>query len=597
MGETESSTMTPPRTRARRIGVDGLSWLRKDLAERRGEFALVLGVTVVSPIVGLLIPLTVRREVDNLVSGAPFELGQLAGEIAMLLVIVFLSLSLTSVRRFLMARLCLGIVTDLRQALFTHILAIAPRELRRTEGGQVTNAFTTDLSTLHMALKQSLGQLVPSAFLATIYGLALFWFSWRLALLLILVFVPMAIITNMFARRIYAAAHAAQARQAELLGELAETLSAPKEIKLFGLERLLITRFGGVNEEAFGAALRRDLISEIHPFVISLVVAFGLGGVILVSAAFLDREWVEAGGLAGFFTCLALLYPQIQEVSKSLGQAVQLFTGRERIDRVLDLPPERDRVTDGAVPNGAAITLDRVSFSYDGNAPAIRDLSLAIADGERVAVVGPSGAGKSTLLELLPRFNEPEAGEIQIGGVPIGEISLADLRRRIGLVLQVPLLFRGTLRENLLAGQTDVAPDRFDAVVRDARVDEFAARLPEGYETILEPGGANLSVGQRQRVAIARVLLRDPPILLLDEPTSALDVGSETHVADAIRAAGAGRTTVIVAHRLSTVRDVDRIIVLDRGRIVEEGSHDALLDRGGAYAELYAQFEGRDRAS
>lgn len=567
-----------------------LSWLWADLRRRKGEVAVVVLTTLVSPFVSLLLPLRVRDRIEEILQSADF--GALVGELGLILGIVFASLTLTAARRFLIARLCLGIITDLRQTLYRHILSVAPRELQRTEGGQVTNAFTYDLEVLHAALKRMLGAFVPNLFLAAVYAAALFWFSWRLAFLLILVIGPLAVLTNHFARRIHSAGRAAQARQGELLGELAETLAGPKEVKLFRLERRLVARFEGVNREAFQSALRRDLLSEINPYAASMLVAFAIAAVILVSAAFLARGWVTAGDLAGFVVCLGLLYPQVQDVSQSLGQAMLLFAGRERIDRVLALPPEVDEGAEGPTPRDGSIAFRGVTFAYEGGSPAIGNLNLTIADGERVAIVGPSGAGKSTLLELLPRFNEPASGDIEIGGVPIRSIPLGALRDRIGLVLQVPFLFRGTLRENLAAGQEGLDEGRLREVARQARVDAFAEALPQGYDTLIEPGGANLSVGQRQRVAIARVLLRDPPILLLDEPTSALDAGSETHVAEAIRTVAEGRTTLIVAHRLSTVRDMDRIIVMDGGRIVEQGTHDVLVARGGLYAGLYAQFEG-----
>jgi len=567
-----------------------LGWLWGALRSRRGAVALVALVTLISPFVALLLPLRVQGNIEDLLQST--ELSALGRELGLILAIVFASLTLTVLRRFLMARLCLDIITELRQQLYRHIMALSPRELLRTEGGQVTNAFTSDLELLHNALKRMLGTLVPSLFLATVYAAALFWFSWRLAMILLLVIGPLAVLTNHFARRIHDASHAAQARQGQLLGELAETLAGPNEIKLFRLERRLVARFRGVNREAFRSALRRDLLSEVHPFAVSLIVAFAIAAVILLSAIFLARGWIDGGALAGFVVCLGLLYPQVQELSQSLGQAVQLFAGRERIDRVLDLPPETDSGADGPAPEKGGVTFRNVTFAYPGGGAAIKALNLDVAHGERIAIVGPSGAGKSTLLELLPRFNEPSSGEIMIGGVPIREMPLGALRDRIGLVLQTPFLFRGTLKENLAAGQEGLDDARMRDVAVRARVDEFANALPEGYDTMIEPGGANLSVGQRQRVAIARVLLRDPPILLLDEPTSALDAGSETHVAEAIRVAAAGRTTIIVAHRLSTVRDVDRIVVMDAGLIVEQGTHEALVAKGGLYAMLHAQFEG-----
>lgn len=589
--DTETQRPAQPR----RGRVVRLGWLWEDLGKRRGAAFAVAFVTLISPIVGLLLPLRVRSRTEDLLTSAPLE--ELASELGIVLAIAIASLTITALRRFLMARLCLGIITDLRDTLYRHILTLAPRELRRGEDGQVTNAFTYDLDLLHVALKRMLGVLGPSIFLATIYSAALFWFSWQLATALIGVFVPMIALTNIFVRHIHARAHGAQARQSQLLGELSETLAGPKEIKLFRLEAQLAERFGAVNRSAYRETLRRDFLAELHPFLLSTLIACAIAAVIFLAALFVAQDWIAPGDLAGFLVCIGLLYPQVQEIGHSLGQAVQIFAARERIDTVLSMPPETDiAASSGPLPTDGAITMTGVHFTHEGGSPAIHDLSLDVADGERVAIVGPSGAGKSTLLELLPRFNEPDAGSIHIGGVPINEIALADLRTRVGLVLQVPFLFRGTLRENLTAGQLGVPDEKLLDAARQARVDEFVARLPNGYDSEIEPGGANLSVGQRQRIAIARVLLRDPPILLLDEPTSALDVASETHVGEAIRAASKGRTTIIVAHRLSTVRDVDRIVVMDMGRIAEQGTHDDLIARGGIYAGLYAQFEGSERS-
>lgn len=577
---------SPPSGRIIRLG-----WLWRDLMDRRNATLVVALVTLASPFVGLLLPLRVRSRTDDFLTSLPLE--DLAGELGVILAIAFASLLMTTLRRFLMARLCLGIVTDLRDRLYRHILTLAPRALRRGEDGQVTNAFTYDLELLHNAMKRLLGTLLPALFLAAVYGAALFWFSWQLATLLIAVFVPMIAMTNIFVRHIHNRAHGAQARQGELLGELSETLAGPKEIKLFRLEAKLADRFGTVNAAAYRETLRRDFLSELHPLLLSGLIALAIAGVVFLAAMFVARQWIAPGDLAGFLVCLGLLYPQVQEIGAALGQAVQMFAARERIDKVLAMPPEVDGASSpGTLPENGRIDIKGVSFTHDGGTRAIHDLTLTIKDAERVAIVGPSGAGKSTVLELLPRFNEPDTGTIHIGGVALNEIALADLRTQVGLVLQVPFLFRGTLYENLTAGLLGVPAAKVIEAARQARVDEFAERLPHGYDTEIDPGGSNLSVGQRQRIAIARVLLRDPPILLLDEPTSALDVASETHVGAAIQAASQGRTTIIVAHRLSTVRDVDRIIVMDQGRVAEQGSHAKLLAQRGLYAGLYAQFEG-----
>lgn len=575
-----------------------LAW--HEIAGLRGDFWVAMALTGLAAATGLLLPARARVLVDEVLPSG--ILADVSREVGLLLAIIALSIGFSALRRFALERMAVRLVTRLRRRLFAHVLSVAPYDLQHAEGGSVLSGFTNDLMRYLDVIKSILAVVIPTAVFTVVYVSAMFWFSWQLSLTLVLMVVPLVMATGWFARRIHHATHRVHASLAALLRELSEGISGVREIKLFTLEPRVLAQFESVNHEAERALIDREKLISAHPFAVSMCVAVGIAAILLISAYAVSHEMITVGNLTGFLVCVALAYPPIQELSHELGQVAQLSAVRERLDAIMAIPSEPSPGPGAPQPADSGIRFERVSFGYPEQSDILQDLSFTIAPGERVAIVGPSGAGKSTLLELLPLFHRARSGRVLIGGVDIAAMPLDDLRKRIGLVLQVPFLFRATLMENLRAGAPDASPEAVMQAARDARVDEFASRLPQGYDTMLEPGGTNLSVGQRQRIAIARVFLKDPPILLLDEPTSALDAASEAHVAAALRNATQARTTLIVAHRLSTLRDVDRIIAMQDGRIVEQGSHAALLARDGLYAALWrhsqaAGREGEDAAA
>ena len=565
---------------------------RTELAGRWRDLGAALAATLLAAGVSLLLPLQARHLVEDVFPAR--DLVRLAGALAGLLAIVAAGRGLSALKRFLLERLALRIVTARRERLFAHLLSLSPRALQATGGGTVYAGFTTDLTMFQDAMKTLFAVIVPSVLFVTIYVGAMIWYSWLLSLCLVLIVVPLVVATNVFGKRIHTAAHRVQGLFADLYSEIGETMGGAKDIKLLEMAPRVRARFAARNVETRAAAIRREQLMALHPLVMSLCVAVGVAALVFLGAGLLQGGMLDVGTLTSFVVCLTLAYPPIQELSNGLGQLAELRAAAERLDRLETLAPERDSAGPGRIPRAAPIRMEGVSFAY-GDAPALHAVDLDIAAGERVAIVGPSGAGKSTLLELLPRFLEPTEGRILIAGQDTARMSLAALRRGIGLVLQVPFVFSGTLMENLAAADPDATPERIREVARQARVAEFAEALPRGYDTPIEAAGANLSVGQRQRIAIARVLLKDPPILLLDEPTSALDARSERLVGEALAQAARDRTVLIVAHRLSTVKDVDRVVVLSEGRVVEQGRHADLVAEDGLYAELCRQSDWIDR--
>jgi ABC-type multidrug transport system fused ATPase/permease subunit len=304
---------------------------------------------------------------------------------------------------------------------------------------------------------------------------------------------------------------------------------------------------------------------------------------------------LTVGELVMFLSYLALFYVPINQIHSVNHMLQHALAASERVFDVLDTVPEvRDRPGTiwPAVRLRGEVRFDRVSFHYRPDAPVLTDVMLTVKPGERVALVGPSGAGKSTMLKLLLRFYDVRSGSITIDGYDLRDLPLAFLRSQIGLVQQEPFLFNGTVRENIAYGDLSADQEKLEAAARAARAHEFIMDLPEGYDTWIGERGVKLSVGQKQRVSIARVLLKDPPIVIFDEATSNIDTETEVKIREALNHLTRGRTTFIIAHRLSTLHDVDRIVVMERGRIVEEGAHVELLNRGGVYAGLYeAQFQ------
>ena len=480
------------------------------------------------------------------------------------------------------------LVADLRQTIFQRVLRWSLDRFAHWHSGEVISRTVQDTQLVESRLLNGIVDLITTVLTLAGIIVMVFLIEWRLALLTFLALPFFFVAARAFGREVQRIAARAQQQLASLTGLIKDSVIGARIIRAFVQERREAARFRRENERTFDANYRIRRVIGFEVSLVSLMTAVSLVLVLWVGAHNVATRQMRPGDLLAFLGYLALAMEPAISITRLYSEARQAMAGLVRVYELLDVPE-----TIAEAPNAlhlpplrGHVQFHAVSLAYEPERKALRDVSLEVQPGEHIAIVGPSGAGKSSLVNLIPRFYDPTQGYVEIDGHDLRAVEIASLRRQIGLVPQETILFAGTVADNIAYGRPKASREEIEAAARVAGAHTFVESLPQGYDTVLGEGGMQLSGGQRQRLALARAVLNNPAIFILDEATSALDSESEETIQEAMARLTEGRTTFIVAHRLSTVRNAHRIVVILDGRIAEVGAHDDLAARDGVYSRL-----------
>ena len=577
-----------PQDREKAKTIGPIRGLLPFLKPYRHLVVLAFAALVLTAGLSLALPLAVRRVVDNFSADSSRILDQYFA--AALGVAALLALG-TGLRYYLVTRLGERVVADIRQAVYNRMIGMSPAFFERIMTGEVLSRITTDTTLILSVIGSSISVALRNV-LIFIGGLAfLLATSLKLAGMVLLV-VPLVIVPIIvLGRRLRGLSRDNQDKIAESSGNASETLQAAQTVQAFTHERQSRAKFAVVTEQSFEVAKVRIKTRALMTVIVIFLIFASVVGVLWVGANDVRSGEMSAGALIQFLIYAVMVAGAVAALSEIWGELQRAAGATERLVELLNA---RDTVDDPAQPVkmpdvvAGAIAFENVNFSYPSRpeTAALCGVTFTVKPGETVALVGPSGAGKTTIFQLLMRFFDPESGQITLDGVDLKSLRREDFRQSFAMVPQDPVIFAESARENIRFGRPDATDAEVEDAARAAAAHDFLSALPQGYDSFVGERGVMLSGGQRQRIAIARAILRAAPVLLLDEATSSLDAESERLVQQAVEALSADRTTLIVAHRLATVKKADRIVVFDEGQIVATGTHDALVAEGGLYARL-----------
>ncbi|SPF77922.1 ABC transporter transmembrane domain-containing protein [Pseudoprimorskyibacter insulae] len=583
---TTSTPEMADREKSKRIGV--LAQLWPFMRPYKAMMGLALVALVLTACVSLIMPIAVRRVVDNFNA----EDGLLLDKyfVAALAITALLAVG-TALRYALVTRLGERVVADIRKAVFGRVIGMSPSFFDNVMTGEVISRITTDTTLILSVIGSSVSIALRNA-LIFLGGLVLMMLTSAKLTGLVLLLVPVVIVPIfVMGRRLRGLSRENQDWIAESSGNASEALLSVQTVQAFTHEDISRADFAAVTEKSYDSARKRIRTRAMMTAIVIFLVFSGVVGVLWVGASDVREGIMSAGVLVQFVIYSVMVAGAVGALSEIFGELQRAAGATERLVELLgaqDSVRDPDSPLPVPQPVRGEITFDKVDFSYPArpNIPALSGIDLTIQPGETIALVGPSGAGKTTIVQLIQRFYDPNSGQVRLDGMPLAAMTRDQFRREIALVPQDPVIFAASARENIRFGRPEATDAEVEAAAQAAAAHEFITKLPEGYDTYVGERGVMLSGGQKQRIAIARAILRDAPVLLLDEATSALDAESERLVQQAVETVAKGRTTIIVAHRLATVKKADRIIVMENGEIVAQGTHDALVAEGGLYARL-----------
>ena len=588
--------MIEEREKSKRVGA--LRGLVPFLAPYRGQTVAAILALILTAAVALVLPLAVRRVVDGFNEDRAALLDQYF--FAALLIAGLLAVG-TGLRYFLVTRLGERVVADIRRALFDRVIGMSPAFFERILTGEVLSRITTDTTLILSVIGSSVSVALRNVLILLGGLVALLLTSAKLTGLVLLLVPAVVVPIIVLGRRLRALSRENQDWIAASSGNASEALLSVQAVQSFTHEGASRGTFGDVTEKSYVAARKRIGTRAVMTVIVIFLVFTGIVGVLWIGARDVRAEVMTPGELVQFLIYAVMVAGSVGALSEIWGELQRAAGATERLVELLTVD---DPVQDPATPMPLArpvrgeIRLEGLRFRYPARpeVSALDGVDLHVRPGETVALVGPSGAGKTTILQLLLRFYDPQEGRVLLDGQDIASLARADFRRELALVPQDPVIFAATARENIRFGRPDATDAEVEAAAKAAAAHDFLTALPQGYDSYVGERGVMLSGGQKQRIAIARAILRDAPVLLLDEATSALDAESERAVQQAVEELSKDRTTLVVAHRLATVKKADRIVVFDQGRIVATGTHEALVAEGGLYARL-ARLQFTDGAA
>ena len=550
----------------------------------------MLAIVLFGTLCGIYAPSLQSKAID-IIAGT--KEGTLAGTLILMLAVYLLYSGSQLLQGFLSARLSQRIVKRMREELFGKIIDLPVRYLDTHSHGDVMSRMTNDVENISNTVSSSL----PSLFsgVLTIIGTAaiMLYYCWQLALLSCATVILTFLATKFLSGQVRRFSRKRQQLLGQLNGTVEEMISGYRTVVAYNHQDVTSDAFCATSDALTKAGIRTDIFSGVMGPIMNCIGNIGFVIVAAFGGYFAINGLISVGVISAFIVYAKQFSRPINEVAQVYGQLQTAIAGAERVFAVLDEPGEDMRGETLVEDEDATVYFENVNFSYVPGHPVIRDFSLKVPSGKKVALVGSTGSGKTTVVNLLMRYYDIDSGTIRIDGQNIAEVSRDSLRKNVAIVLQDTVLFSDTIRNNLLYANETASAEQLEDAVRMSRCEEMLKLLPDGYDTMLAAAGANLSQGQRQLLAIARAFVADPKILILDEATSNVDTRTEKAIQSAMQQIMKDRTSIVIAHRLSTIRDADIIVVMDHGRIVEQGDHEALLARKGKYYDLYmTQFAG-----